>query len=192
MPRRTLILLVPVFCIGLFLLPQTAELAETEKDVPPPGKITFVGKNAVATANGVFKKWAFTKVEFDPDNLKDAVVELSVEVASIDTKNKKRDDHLRTADFFDAEKYPTSTLKFYDIKPGKNKDTFVSKLDFKIHGVNKTYSNFTFSVIQRDPIKIEGKFTFNRPDFKIGKRKTINPMSIKEDIPITFSATLPQ
>ena len=192
MQRGSIIFSVTVLGACLVLLTRTAELAETKKEVPPPGKITFIGKNAVATANGTFKKWAFTKVEFDPDNPGGAIIELSVDVASIDTKIKRRDNHLRTEDSFDVENYPTATLKFYDVKSGKDVDTFVSKLDFKIHGIQKTFSNFRFTVVQRNPIEVEGKFTFNRLDFKIGDPKTINPMSVKEEIPISFSATLPQ
>lgn len=46
-----------------------------------------------------------------PENPLDATVEATVDVASIDTKDEGRDAHLRSEDFFDVEKYPTSTFK---------------------------------------------------------------------------------
>ncbi|MFP6584421.1 MAG: YceI family protein, partial [Candidatus Hydrogenedentota bacterium] len=90
-----------------------------------------------------------------------------------------------------VEKYPAATLKIYEVKKTKSGDTYTAKLDFDLHGVKKTFPKLEFKVVQKDPVKVEGVFTFNRMDFKIGKRKSLNPMSITEDIPITFSVTLP-
>ncbi|MFP6583713.1 MAG: YceI family protein [Candidatus Hydrogenedentota bacterium] len=189
--KKPILLSIILLSLGLFGLAPLAELAETKKETPPPGSITFFAKNTVAKANGTFKKWSITESTFDLENPAEAVIVISVDVASIDTKIAKRDNHLRTADFFDVEKYPAATLKIYEVKKTKSGDTYTAKLDFNLHGVKKTFPKLEFRVVQRDPVKVEGKFTFNRLDFKIGKPKTLNPMSITEDIPITFSATLP-
>jgi polyisoprenoid-binding protein YceI len=161
--------------------------AEEEKI---PGKISFVAKNTIATANGTFHKWRFTKTDLDLKNLKDSVVSIEVDVASIDTKNKKRDNHLRTKDFFEVENYPKATLKIYDITKVQAK--YKSKLEWSMHGVTKTYDNFTFEIDSTDPLKVKGTFKINRMDFKIGKKHSkLIPTSIKEEIPITFEATIP-
>lgn len=178
--------------LGILGLTQTAVLAEENKEVPPPGKINFVAKNKIATANGTFKQWEFTKAIFDPADHENAEVVISVDVASIDTQNGKRDDHLRTPDFFDVAIYPTATLRFYDFRPTSSGKSFTSKLDFDLHGVKKTYAKFIFKLLESDPVKIEGKFTINRSDFNIGAPKSAMPMSIQELVPITFSATLPE
>lgn len=50
-------------------------------------------------------------MEFDGENVASGTVELTVQMASIDTDDEKRDGHLKTGDFFDVEKYPTMTFK---------------------------------------------------------------------------------
>ena len=69
-----------------------------------PGEIRFVGKNHVATANGSFEEWRFEEVAFDGENWDSARAVIVVDVGSLETGNAKRDDHLRTADFFDSRK----------------------------------------------------------------------------------------
>ncbi len=63
----------------------------------------------VSTVRGHFGKMSGT-VKYDPEAPEKASVVAEVDVASIDTRNGKRDDHLRSPDFFDAARYPT--MKF--------------------------------------------------------------------------------
>ena len=51
------------------------------------------------------------------DNFVDSSVEASIDMGSIDTNNEQRDGHIRSADFFDAEKYPYITFKLTGIEP---------------------------------------------------------------------------
>jgi len=64
----------------------------------------------VATAHGQFDKVA-GKVEIDDDDLTRCRIDVTIEAASVDTRNAKRDEHLRGADFFDVAKYPLITFK---------------------------------------------------------------------------------
>ncbi|MGC8792419.1 MAG: YceI family protein [Bryobacteraceae bacterium] len=70
----------------------------------------------VATVRGQFGKMG-GKVYWDPANPSTARVEAQVEVATIDTREPKRDAHLRSADFFDAEKYPLMTFRSTSVTP---------------------------------------------------------------------------
>src|SRR6266849_10390675 len=73
--------------------------------------VGFTAKHlAVSTVHGQFDRW---QGQFEgPDNdVTKARGTLKVEVASLSTRNDKRDTHLRSADFFDAEKYPYLTFK---------------------------------------------------------------------------------
>lgn len=167
------------------------------EDTAPPGKIGFFAKNRVAKANGEFKQWKFTRADFNFDNLKGSVIEIEVDVSSIDTKIKKRDNHLQTADFFDVEKYPTATLKIYNIvaagKSEAGNALYAGRLDFDMHGVKKTYAVLPFEVISKSPVEVKGTFSIDRMDFNIGEPYgALNPMSIVQEIRITFSATLPE
>ncbi|WP_066910298.1 YceI family protein [Millisia brevis] len=62
-------------------------------------------------------------------------VEAEIDVASISTKNPDRDAHIRSADFFDAETYPTA--KFVSTGLTAGKDGYVLEGDFTLHGVTK-------------------------------------------------------
>lgn len=63
----------------------------------------------ISTVRGKFSSFD-ADVALDPSNLSAAKVTARVQAASIDTNEPKRDGHLRSADFFDAEKYPTLTF----------------------------------------------------------------------------------
>jgi polyisoprenoid-binding protein YceI len=64
----------------------------------------------VSTVRGQFNKLSGV-VNWDGKTFATASVEIAIEAASIDTRESKRDDHLRSADFFDVEKFPTITFK---------------------------------------------------------------------------------
>ncbi len=64
----------------------------------------------VATVRGQFDTVA-GKVEIDDADLTRCRIDVTIEAASVDTRNAKRDEHLRGADFFDVAKYPFITFK---------------------------------------------------------------------------------
>jgi polyisoprenoid-binding protein YceI len=87
----------------------------------------------VSKVHGRFAKWTGTLV-FDEQAPENSRVEIEIDVASIDTKEPQRDTHLRSADFFDVEKYPT--LKFASTKVEKTGDSeFKLTGDLTMHGV---------------------------------------------------------
>jgi polyisoprenoid-binding protein YceI len=64
----------------------------------------------VATVRGEFEKFSGT-VEFDEHDLTRSKAEIQIEAASVNTHNVQRDEHFRSADFFDVEHYPYITFK---------------------------------------------------------------------------------
>ena len=72
--------------------------------------IGFTGRHMmVATVRGEFEKFEGT-VEFDEHDLTRSMVEVRIEAASVNTRNAQRDEHFRSADFFDVEHYPFITF----------------------------------------------------------------------------------
>ena len=67
----------------------------------------------VSSVRGTFKKFS-GKYNYNPKIRKIKSLEGTVQIASIDTNDKKRDDHLRSKDFFDVAKFPTMHLKLID------------------------------------------------------------------------------
>jgi len=72
----------------------------------------------------------------ESDDFGGASIEFSADVATINTGIEKRDEHLRSADFFDAEKYPKLTFKSNSFKKVEGKN-YALKGDLTMHGVTK-------------------------------------------------------
>jgi polyisoprenoid-binding protein YceI len=76
----------------------------------PHANIYFSIHHIYATIQGRFTDFDGV-IEFDPANLKESRFDFKVRVDSIDTHESKRDEHLQTSAFFDADKYPEMTFK---------------------------------------------------------------------------------
>lgn len=100
--------------IGFFLLLISATggfaAAPEWKVDPAHSGIYFDIRHIYSTVKGYFNEFDGV-IAFDPANLKDSRFDFKVKVKSINTNNSKRDGHLQSADFFDADKYPEMTFK---------------------------------------------------------------------------------
>ena len=85
---------------------------------------------------GQFDKFD-VKITTPNADFSDATIELTAEAKTVNTYLSMRDDHLRSADFFDVEKHPTITFKSTSVKKAKG-NNYVIKGDFTMHGVTKT------------------------------------------------------
>ena len=65
------------------------------------------------------------------------MVDVAIDVASVDTRSKRRDDSLRGKDFFDVTKHPTMTFKTTRTEAGEKPNTFKVTGDLTIRGVTK-------------------------------------------------------
>jgi polyisoprenoid-binding protein YceI len=72
--------------------------------------LTFRIRHLVSRVRGQFNTWSGT-ITADPASLAGGSVSVDIQTASIDTNNERRDTHLRSADFFDAESHPTITFR---------------------------------------------------------------------------------
>ena len=105
----------------------------------------------VSKAKGVFDKFDAV-VEADVDDLTDAKIEVTIDTTSINTRNEDRDNHLRSADFFDVENHPTMTFVAKDIKSkGGNKYDVTG--DLTMRGTTKPVTlDVTFEGQSKDPM----------------------------------------
>jgi len=89
----------------------------------------------VSNVNGAFSKLS-GMVDFDPKDPSQSKVEVTIDAASIDTRNAGRDNDLRSANFFDVATYPTIAFKSTKVeKAGEGKLRVVGNLT--MHGVTK-------------------------------------------------------
>jgi len=103
---------------------------------PTHSEVHFKVKHLViSTVTGSFKTFSGT-ASFENGNLENATIEFSIDPASIDTNQEQRDGHLKSADFFDAEKYPAITFKSTSLKQIKGENYKLTG-DLTVRGVTK-------------------------------------------------------
>lgn len=89
----------------------------------------------VSKVHGRFTAWSGT-LELDEQDLTKSRIDVSIDAASIDTKDEKRDAHLRSPDFLEAEKFPAITFKSTQITKSSD-DEYKVVGDLTIRGVTK-------------------------------------------------------
>ena len=131
----------------------------------------------VGKVRGQFKEFNVT-VWGNMADLTNAKVEAVIKVASIDTKNPKRDEHLRSEDFFFAEKFPEIIFKSSAVQ--KNGDQYVLIGTLTMRGVSKQIS-IPFEVLGevKTPkgdvrVGIEANTTLNRLDYGVKWNRTLD------------------
>ncbi len=96
---------------GVALLVPSLSQAATWKSDPTHASVQFaVSHLMVSTVRGTFDTFDVTAT-IDENDVSRSSVEATIEVASVNTRNEKRDDHLKGADFFDVATHPTLTFK---------------------------------------------------------------------------------
>lgn len=131
----------------------------------------------ISTVRGNFKEFSGT-VFYDDKDISKSTITGAIKVGSVNTDNEKRDEHLRSADFFNAEKYPDIT--FTSKKVFKGDQGLVAVGDLTMHGVTKEI-RLEFSVTEKitDPwgnerIGVEAKGKINRQDFGVSWSKSMD------------------
>ncbi len=122
--------------IVLIVIANTVQAQNTNWNIDSShSSIRFNIDHLVSETTGEFNKYNAT-IKSDKSDFSDAVFEITIDASSIDTNDKKRDEHLRNPDFFDVEKYPS--IKFKSTKLEKvlqNKYKLTGM--FTMHGVTK-------------------------------------------------------
>jgi polyisoprenoid-binding protein YceI len=151
---------------AFLLLPQ-ANAADTYKIDPAHSSLGFsVRHMGVSNVKGHFDEFTGSLV-LDNGAIKEASA--TIQVKSVNTGIERRDNHLRTADFFDAANHPEMTFKTRSIE--KSGDQTILIGDFTMRGVTKELRlPVTLSGPIKDPqghnrIGLEAKTTLNRKDF---------------------------
>ena len=169
-----------VFSIGSFVLllligfvgiTQPMEVPEYEIDTEH-SMIIFRAKHSGVSYNyGRFNEFS-GKLMMDATDVSMSMVEFEVKAASIDTGNEKRDQHLRSSDFFSAKQFPVITFKSAEVRAKEGeKDVLEVTGDLELHGVKKSITvdvEITGRATGRDGeslIGFESIFTIKRSEF---------------------------
>jgi polyisoprenoid-binding protein YceI len=104
---------------------------------PAHTEIGFSVKHMMVTdVRGAFDKYD-GKLVLDDKDVTRSTLEVTIDIASVNTKVEKRDNHLRSGDFFDAKTHPQATFKSTKIEKGAKPNTFKVTGDLTLRGVTK-------------------------------------------------------
>ena len=142
------------------------------------GEVGFKIKHlAISTVRGKFNDFTGT-FDWDEKTGKLENLKTTIKAASIDTNEKKRDEHLRSPDFFDVKKYPTIEFVAKKVEASGNKPTKVIG-DLTMHGVTKEIAlDVKYEGSTKDPwggehLGFEASGKINRKDFGLAWNKTL-------------------
>jgi polyisoprenoid-binding protein YceI len=108
---------------------------ETYRFDPSNSTIGFAVHQFLGTTQGKFTRFG-GKIDVDREHPENSSVTAQIDVHSIDTRIKKRDDHLRSAEFFNVEKFPQITFKSRSVKRTGPQSGDITG-DLTIHGVTR-------------------------------------------------------
>lgn len=189
MNKKMLFSLVVAVLVGLFGSPQHAEARSWEIDKEHTN-FYFSVDHIYAKVHGRFTDYSGT-ILFDPDNLKDSKISFEIKVQSIDTGISKRDQHVLSADFLDAARYPLITFTSNNITTAGD----------KIYNVNGTLTIKGVSSDLTLPLRYEGRrdhpllpgtevagfngrLTLDRLAYKVGDGKYYTMGAVGKDVDV--------
>lgn len=160
--------------------------------------VNFQIRHLMSKVNGRFTDFSGT-IDADPAKPDAAAVEFTIKSASIDTGVADRDKHLRSADFFDVEKYPELTFKGTKVT-AKGKDQFEVAGKLTIRDVTKDVTlPVSFLGTAKDPwgndrAGFETTVTLNRKDFGIVWNKALDSggMLLADEVLVTIALEAPK
>lgn len=126
-----------ILSMVLMMLFGMTAFAQNLKNDPAHSRIQFtVTHLGINEITGYFKTAALD-IAKDPQNFLKSTVRFSADINSIDTSVEARDNHLKSADFFDASTYPTMNFISTSLAKTKTKNVYVLKGNLTMHGVTK-------------------------------------------------------
>jgi len=154
---------------------------------PAASRLEFTGVQEGAEFKGTFRKFT-AAVDFAPDALASARFDVQIDLNSLDTMDKDRDQTMRGPDLFDIAHYPTAhyvTRSFTKTAAGY---TAVGALT--LHGVTKDVPiDFQF-VSAAGKSKIEGTAKLKRLEFGVGQGDWKSTSEVKDEVKVAFSLVL--
>jgi polyisoprenoid-binding protein YceI len=137
-------------------------------------KVGFNVRHFFTPVNGSFDAYE-ADVRFSPDDLANSSISVTIDVKSVNTDNQRRDEHLMSGDFFNAETWGTITFKSSTIS-STGDNTFVAKGELTIRDVTRTIDlPFTLLGVMDHPWQagkkvagITASTKLNRNDYGVG------------------------
>lgn len=170
-----------IFCTTVLIFSGTSAFASTEYMISKShSSVNFaITHMMVSKVTGGFDD-IDAVIRFDAKDLEHSSISATIKVASINTKNTQRDGHLRGADFFDAEKFPTINFVSKKIVM-KDSRMYLVTGDLTMKGVTHeievpvmVMGPVVNPMNQQPTLGFEGHFKVNRQDYGVQWNKTLD------------------
>jgi polyisoprenoid-binding protein YceI len=150
-------------------------------------EINFVADSRLLSAHGFFGKWD-ADVKLDATTWSNSSVNITIDAASINTRVDMRDNHLKSADFFDVAKYPTITFKSTGVKQVSANKLDITG-DLTVKGITKKVV-VPASVVfyEKGAGRFRGTLTILRKDFGVSFDPPVNP--IENEVQVQWDISL--
>jgi polyisoprenoid-binding protein YceI len=158
--------------------------------------IKFEIRHFFSNVPGAFHEYD-ANVNFNPENLGESSIDVTIQVASVDTENERRDNHLRNEDFFEADTWPTMTFTSSEIVSNGD-NNFVAKGQLTIKDTTVDFDlPFTLLGVMDHPWQentqvagIVSEFQLLRNDFGVGTGNYVSDAVIGNEVNITLNLEL--
>jgi polyisoprenoid-binding protein YceI len=180
-------IIVVLLCLSVLMMSFMSDQSDTRPLVVESNHSTiqFIVpiSNGITRVTGKFNEYSID-IDYDDSDFTKSIISATIQAKSIDTGIDARDEHLRTVDFFDVEKYPEITFESTEIS--KKGETFLVSGLFTMHGVSKNIE-FPLIITGKDgenTIGFSTRLTLNRIDYGVGAEFKHSSMEnfLSEDI----------
>lgn len=191
---KKLIFIPAIMLIMIFTAAQKAPAAAQAWDFDTAHSgFYFTVEHIFAKIIGFYEDYSGT-FRFDADNLEESVIDIQIEATSLNTNIRKRDNHLRSDDFFGVSKYPLITFKSKRITH-KGGNQYEIEGDFTMKDVTKTLViPLTYFGTKDNPLKkgeivagFETRISIDRLEYHVGSGKYYQMGVAGKDIDILVS-----
>jgi len=179
--RTALAALLPIALAAAHVAPRPHDVDKAHSE------ISFVAESRLLSAHGFFGRWD-AEVMLDPEMPERSTVGIRIDAASIDTRVKRRDDHLRSAEFFDVARHPHITFTSRSIRRVSSTQ-FDMTGDLTMRGITKSIVVPTTVVFYDGGLgRFKGAFAVNRRDYGVSYDSKLNP--IADTVQVQFNMSL--
>ena len=155
---------------------------------PEASEITFRATSRLMNAEGHFGRFSGDVVA-DPAGPTGARITLTIDAASLETGIEMRDKHLRSADFFDIERFPTIAFQSVRVESAGRRATVMGRLT--LHGVTREIAVPVDVQITETALVASGEFIINRGEYAMNYNSFLNPIGNEVRVAFTFRARVP-
>lgn len=154
-------------------------------------RLAFVGSKVTGSENGSFREFSGTVhlVDGKPESSRVAV---DIQVTSVVTDSSGLSDHLKTADFFDVQRFPKAAFTSSEIKPsGDGAGNYLVTGVLDLHGIRKTITFPAKINVSPDAVTVDSEFFINRRDFGIAYAGKTNDL-IRDKVVLKLAVQAPR